>query len=1473
MKTIFRFLAGAAFWLTLLPAHAQDLPFQQGLQPLPLTAEEQFVLSGVPLVTLPEAYKGDAAPLLPVSVDNSTQPYFRSITMQSGYECGQSAGICFNFTYELDRLRGVPANTNSNTYPSHFAWDFLNNANNYTGASFFDSWEIVRACGTMNVTDYGGGLNTGGYTRWISGYDAYYNGMKNRINVVKAIRVDNPEGLQTLKYWLWDHLEGAAVGGVANIYGQYFGAPVPTLPAGTPEAGKYVQTSWGGSPSHAWTICGFNDSIRYDFNGDGQYTNNIDINGDGIVDMHDWEKGAVKFANGYAGTGWCNSGFCYTMYKNLADKIGSGGIWNNTVYILDIKSTCAPQLTMKVTLKHTSRNKLKVTAGISTDLAATVPSNVLEFPIFNFQGGDHYMQGGTTEADKTIEFGLDLSPLISQISNNTPAKYFLQVQEDDPSGGATGEIVGWSLCDYTSATPVITTYPGVNTAIQNNTVTRLSQNYTLIFSKPSITNATLPPAQLYQPYTANLNATGGTPPYRWDAKLDYPETTTPGVFPAVTTQQLTLTNNNTGYAIKNIGFNFPFYKKYVNKLYIYADGYILFDDQPYTWPYIVDKSLLFRQTAIVCPFMGDLTIYPSSAQGVWFEGTSNYAIIRWKASFTGMQGSSNLNFAVKLYANGTIEYYYGDMLYPVGTAWTGGMSSGDNRNYQYSAYHNGAVTANTVDKFTTCGFPPEMQITEEGQFTGTPTYSYQNLPVKFLVTDNNNISSTKILLFNTVGLLVNQSVEAGGDTLIEYGETANITLDLSNIGTQPVNNILFTVMENDPYITLIDSSETVPVVAGGQSLTLTNAFSFHVSSDVPDNHPFTITLQVQSQEQTFQRPLNMLAHAPVFRITKTEFADGDNGNPDPGESADLLLTYKNTGSAKAAGMTFNLTSLDTNLVMNVAAASAPLILPDSSKQLTFHATAGPSASMEYLYKIKSNLTAANNFARTDTVYLFSGDIVEDFESGGFQKFPWYFGGNAPWELQSTVVYEGAYSAKAGFIVDNQESRLRIAVNVLSEGPISFWKYVSCEHDPSGSNGYDYLAFMIDNFEMGKWDGIIPWSKETFQVPAGYHILTWVYHKDYSVAAGWDGALIDYIKFPLIGDAVPEMTVTPGSITATLQPGSDTTTALIVANTGGGILNYAATVFDTTANKKDNFSDNLSSSYITCNTEGFVPGQAFSWTFWLYNKSSDNEYIRDVKFDLPPGVTVATATNFSGGSLGELTFLGAPGNGASLTWHGVSAGNRGVVKPGDSAVAVIAGTISEPFNGDVFVIFNLGGDNMGGAPHQYPGQVKVMNYGLANGWCTLENRTGSLMHGLSDSITVHIGTTGMAQGIYHCNIVVNDLHNNKAVIPVTLNIPFPVGTPHAGEVPQTRLLGAFPNPFVNSTLIQFELEHGGDARFEVYNVDGNRVAEWKTSVEKAQQSTSSWNGRDASGSPLPPGVYTLRMTAQDYSGTLKLVIVR
>jgi hypothetical protein len=1474
MKRFFLFLS---FFLLIFPGgrmlSAQEAP-QIPDNVTSLTPDEMISLAGIPLLELPAKYRGPNAPLLPSSIDNSTQPYFRPITSQTGYECGQSGGIAFNFCYEIDRLRNLPANVTDNQYPTHFTWDFLNNGNNYGGASAFDSWEIVRACGNMNITDYGGGLGTGGYLRWISGYPVWYNGMANRINYVRAIRADTPDGLLTLKYWLFDHLEGSSVGGVGTFYGNYFGTPSTVLPPGTPEAGKYVEPVWGSSPSHTFTCVGYNDSIRWDYNGDGQYTNNIDINDDGVVDMHDWEIGGLKLASGYAGTGWSNGGFCYFMYKDLADAITSGGIWNHTIYVLDIKQTCSPKLTMKVILKHTSRNKLKVNVGMATDLAATAPSIVMDYPVFNYQGADHYMQGGTTEADKTIEFGLDLTPLLSNLTSVQAAKWFLQVQENDPTGAATGEITGWSLMDYTTGSPVEQAYPTGNVAIANNTLTRLSMNRTLVFSKPDITTSSLPDANLYQPYSVQLAAANGTSPYLWDAKLDYPETTSSATFPTVTAQQLAVTNNDNGYAVKTLPFSMPFYKKTVSKIYVYTDGYILFDDQPYTYPYLIDKMLLFRQTSIISPFMADLCVYPSQGDGIWFQGDANSATIRWKISVYNMSGTSSLNFAVKLYPDGKIEYYYGTMNYPAGTAWTGGLSGGDNKNYQFSLLNSSpTITANTLDKFTACGFPVEMQLSDDGVFSGTPVTPCLNRPINFRATDNNNIATTKVLNFTTNGLMVSYSVVSGTDSIIEFGETANINLTLTNIGSQVVHNVNVTLTESDPYITLTDSIQSFGNINAGQAVTINNALAFAVSQNIPNNHLFPMVFHITSTEQNFTKEIDLTAFAPDIRIGTITINDGDNGRLDPGETTDMVVSFENHGGAKINNLVVSLTSADTNVVINSGTGTISLLKPDSVQTVAFNITSDPEAPFQHLYRMNAALTATNGYASSDSIYLLSGDIIEDFETGALNKFNWQFEGNAAWYIDPGEHYEGSYCSRSGWITDNMESSMYLNINVIQAGKIGFWKKVSCEHDGSGNLNYDWLAFYIDNTLMGKWDGTIDWSKESYDIPTGYHTLKWKYHKDYSVSTGSDCSWIDFITFPLFEGALPQITATPLSFSKTLGQNETAKDTLYVSNTGGAILQYSVIVFDTASNKKDMNPKSVAGSYISCNSSGFLPGQPFSWVFTVHNGSPDNEYIRHVKMEFPQGLTVTNATNYSGGSLGDLVFQGTTGNGAILNWHGESTGGRGVIKPGENAMTTITGTIAEPFMQDVFIVYSIRGDSLFAVPHDASGYVKLTNYGLASSWLTLSNYGGTLFHDETDTLELLYNSTGLDPGTYHCSLVAKDLYNNQVVIPVTLQVQGPIGTSPGSQLAPTGLNGCYPNPVRQNAVIGYSLGSRQHVVIDLFRMNGEKACTLFDGMQEQGAYKLSWNGTDDHGALLLPGVYSCRMTTPGYSGMIKLVLIR
>lgn len=704
----------------------------------PLTADDWEFLNDLPRLTTPPERAGRD---LPAAVDNTTQPYFRPIFMQDGGSCGQASGMGYCFTYEIDCERGVPADNLLTQYPTHYTWNFLNGGTG-GGSWHFDGWVIVQSDGCPNVLDWGGDYAYGGYSRWMSGYDEYYNGMHNKVLDIFAIQVGNEQGLETLKHWLFNHLGKKEPGGLAVFAaGVSNDFTMTSLPAGTPEAGKSVVVWWDAEVNHAMTIVGYNDSIRYDFNGDGQYTNHIDINSDGTVNVKDWEIGALKFANSW-GMGFGDGGTSYMMYKGLADATSQGGIWTNTIHVITTRQVYDPFVTLKGTVKHTSRDKIRFMAGVSADTNALKPDYEMTFPLFRNQGGNLYMQGGYSEEDKTLEYGLDITPLLSQITSGQPARFFFSIVETDPANTGTGEMVSLSLTDYTSGEEII--FPQQHLPIAENDTTTVSVCATISFNAPSITTEELPPAVVNEPYNVQLEASGGTPPYAWDLLINYEENPIIGIYPAINDELLVPTDYDDGYAIRELEFSFPFYGETYDQVTLLTDGSIVFEE---AFDYIRDEEKL-KNSKVITAYCADLMIYPGQGDGIYYQGNASSATFRWKTSKYD-EPDVDIDVVVVLNASGIIDFYYANSMTD-GTGWASGISKGDGQSFTIASVSNtNSLPDNCALEFRPPDYPMGMNITGDGIFQGVPALDNHSWEITFRVTDYLNIASTKALTLST----------------------------------------------------------------------------------------------------------------------------------------------------------------------------------------------------------------------------------------------------------------------------------------------------------------------------------------------------------------------------------------------------------------------------------------------------------------------------------------------------------------------------------------------------------------------------------------------------------------------------------------------------------------------------------------------------------------------------------------------------
>jgi subtilisin family serine protease len=97
----------------------------------------------------------------------------------------------------------------------------------------------------------------------------------------------------------------------------------------------------------------------------------------------------------------------------------------------------------------------------------------------------------------------------------------------------------------------------------------------------------------------------------------------------------------------------------------------------------------------------------------------------------------------------------------------------------------------------------------------------------------------------------------------------------------------------------------------------------------------------------------------------------------------------------------------------------------------------------------------------------------------------------------------------------------------------------------------------------------------------------------------------------------------------------------------------------------------------------------------------------------------------------------------------------------------------------------------------------------------------------------------------------------------------VATPRAGA----RLLAAAPNPFNPRTEVSFALDRAGEARVEVFDPRGRRIAVLHEGALPAGEHRVAWDGRADGGAPVAAGVYLVRLQAGGQRDLLRVALVK
>lgn len=295
-------------------------------------------------------------------VDLTAKSWFPPIVTQQGNSCAQQAGLYYLLTAERNRERGVSSWTSPAARLSPYQSYAILADNMTAGTHVEDGWQLAREMGVPLESDAPRGGSS-----LMNGFDKYVRAASRKPAAWRFLPLRTAADLKPVKDLL-------AAGHPLACDFQIRGAKLVKLPGnnssynanatsarnGSGLGGGSLVRDWTGTgQGHVMVYAGYDDTIGWDFNGDGKITNDVDITGDGRITLADWERGAFLAVNPW-GRGWGTGGKAWIPWR--AHALNS---WPRSGEVATVTAAPdkTPKLMLRLLLHVRDRSSLIITAG------------------------------------------------------------------------------------------------------------------------------------------------------------------------------------------------------------------------------------------------------------------------------------------------------------------------------------------------------------------------------------------------------------------------------------------------------------------------------------------------------------------------------------------------------------------------------------------------------------------------------------------------------------------------------------------------------------------------------------------------------------------------------------------------------------------------------------------------------------------------------------------------------------------------------------------------------------------------------------------------------------------------------------------------------------------------------------------------------------------------------------------------------
>ncbi|MCX6235451.1 MAG: T9SS type A sorting domain-containing protein [Bacteroidetes bacterium] len=302
--------------------------------------------------------------------------------------------------------------------------------------------------------------------------------------------------------------------------------------------------------------------------------------------------------------------------------------------------------------------------------------------------------------------------------------------------------------------------------------------------------------------------------------------------------------------------------------------------------------------------------------------------------------------------------------------WVAGISDGDMQNFTFtgSSAEEDLSSLQAV-RFNRPDFPEGLLLSEDGLLSGTPSCSQKITEFQVIATDQNHISDFRPFQLSS-RLYMAHSISAGDDSLINQNEQVTLDLTIRYIGNDTLHNARIIFSVTDKNITLMDSSEYIGLLSPDATLDLAGAFRFITRSDIPDLYTIQSSIDFLSDEQNWQKSLNLQACAPLVASGDMVVEDQEDHLLEPGENAELNIKINNFGHSVAHGVSCHLSCQDPYISFN---ESLCLDYGDIQSRVNtsreINVTANPHTPPGHINWIYFDIYDTTGFILTDSIHL------------------------------------------------------------------------------------------------------------------------------------------------------------------------------------------------------------------------------------------------------------------------------------------------------------------------------------------------------------------------------------------------------------------------------------------------------------------------------------------------------------------------